>query len=535
MGRSVRLIDRALGSRLRRVDGLPEAEASALSEADSEVAPFEGRFPGVTGSLREHSARGTIINAAFRVSLAVLNLLQRLLVVAFLTPAEFGLWGVVVVSLMTLLFIKSVGIKDKFIQQSEPDQQVAFQKAFTIELILTAAFVVTAAALFPVFALAYGRWDIVFPGLILSLVVVGTSLQAPTWIFYRQMKFVRQRTLEAVNPLVTFVVTIGLAAVGIGYWSLIIGGLVGSWAGGLIALRACPYRIRLRLDRDTVGEYFHFSWPLVVAQIAGIVIALGSTLVGAYTVGIAGVGAIGLAASITAFSNGVDNIVTQTLYPAICAVRNRGDLMVETFVKSNRLALMWGMPFGLGLALFAPDLVHFVIGDRWHSAVFVLQVFGVIAAMDQIGFNWTAFLRALNYTRPLAVMGVVTILAFCAITIPLLVIGGLRGYAFGMLAMAIVVLAARAYFLARLFSGFHIFWHAARAIAPSIPALAVVLGMRVVETGDRTLGIAAMELVVYVVTTVVATAYFERALLREVFGYLRRKPVSVTGLGRAAS
>jgi len=489
----------------------------------------------VRGGLREHSARGTIINAAFRISLAGLNLLQRFLVVAFLTPAEFGLWGLVFVGLMTLLFIKSVGVMDKFIQQSDSDQEVAFQKAFTIELILTVAVVVLAVALFPVFAIAYGRWDIVFPGVLLSLAVVGKGLQAPTWIFYRQMRFVRQRTLEAINPVITFVVTIGLAAGGAGYWSLIIGALVGSWIGGIFALRACPYRIRFRLDRATAGEYFQFSWPLVVAQMAGVAIGLGSTLVGMQTVGLAGVGAIGLAVTITTFSNGVNNIVTQTLYPAICVVRNRADLMAETFVKSNRLALMWGVPFGLGLTLFGSDLIRFVIGERWQSAVFLLQVFGVIAAIDQIGFNWTAFLRARNYTRPLAVIGVVAILAFCAITIPLLITGGLRGYAFGMLGMALVVLAARIHYLDRLFSGFRIWSHAARAIVPSIPAVVVVLTLRVVEGGDRTLAIAAMEFVVYVATTVFVTAYFERGLLRELFGYLRRKPVAAIPIGEKST
>ena len=33
-------------------------------------------------------------------------------------------------------------------------------------------------------------------------------------------------------------------------------------------------------------------------------------------------------------------------------------------MKSKRLALMWGMPFGVGLALFGPDLVEFVLGSN---------------------------------------------------------------------------------------------------------------------------------------------------------------------------
>ena len=35
----------------------------------------------------------------------------------------------------------------------------------------------------------------------------------------------------------------------------------------------------------------------------------------------------------------------------------------EIFVKSNRLAMMWALPFCAGFVLFAPDLVEFVLGD----------------------------------------------------------------------------------------------------------------------------------------------------------------------------
>ena len=56
-------------------------------------------------------------------------------------------------------------------------------------------------------------------------------------------------------------------------------------------------------------------------------------------------------------------------------MRDRLDLLFETFVKSNRIALMWGLPFGVGVALFASDLVHFGIGDRWRPGVGLIQAF----------------------------------------------------------------------------------------------------------------------------------------------------------------
>lgn len=472
-------------------------------------------------SLRQHAARGTIINGAFNVGYAGLGLIRNLLIAAFLTADEFGLWGLVFVSVTALVFILDIGVSDKFVQQAERDQEAAFQKAFTINLIWRSVFVVLVIATLPVFAHVYGRNDIILPGAILALAVIGSALQAPLWIFYRQMRFARERALHAVEPVTGLAVTAALAIAGAGYWSLVIGGVVGFWAAGLVAMKACPYPIRLRFDRKVFGEYFSFSWPLVVAAGSGAMTVQIAVIVGEDAVGLAGIGAIGLTATITRFAARVDQIVTSTLYPAVCAVRDRTDLLFESFVKSNRLALMWGMPFGIGLALFAPDLVDYVLGEKWEVATGLLQVFGALAAFSQIAFNWSAYFLAIGKTRPMAVNGALMLITFAAVGIPLMLSDGLTGYAIGIVAAALVDLAVRSYFLTRLFSGFEMLRHAARAIAPSIPAVAAVLIARLLETGERTLAVAVGELVLYAGVTAVATWVAERDLVREMIGYLR--------------
>ena len=145
--------------------------------------------------------------------------------------------------------------------------------------------------------------------------------------------------------------------------------------------------------------------------------------------GIAAVGVIALAATTQSFTDSADQLVTGALYPAICAVRDRTALLHESFVKSNRLALMWAVPFGTALTLFASDLVHFGIGDRWRPAVIVLEVFGVAAAVNHIGFNCTAYLRARGWTRPIAIANLASMSVFLLAGIPLLLLFGLPGFA----------------------------------------------------------------------------------------------------------
>jgi O-antigen/teichoic acid export membrane protein len=495
----------------------------ALPETGGAAAPVR-----LQEGLRHRAARGTLINAAFLAALTSLGLVKGFAVAGFLSRRDYGVWGVLVVTLGTLGWLKQVGISDRYLQQDDDDQELAFQRAFTLELVISAGFFLLALVVVGLMTVAYDRPELLAPGLVVIMIIPALVLQSPLWVFWRRLEFVRQRSLEAIDPVVEFVVTVGLAAAGAGYWSLVVGLLAGNYASAAAIVRASPYPLTLRYDRGTLRQYVRFSWPLVAAGAGGIVVAQSSVLVGNAALGLAGVGSIALASSIALYTTQVDQIITATLYPAICKVRDRADLLYESFVKSNRLGLLWGVPLGVGIALFAPDLVRYGLGPHWEPAVRLLQVFGLVAAFDQLGYNWDAYYRARGQTRPIAVVSLAAMLAFVCVALPLLVVDGLDGFGAGLAFTAVVTVAARGIYLARLFPAFGMVRHAARAIAPTIPAAALTLAVRALD-GRRTLVAVVAEVAVYVIAALFATLVLERALVRELAGYLRRASAPAAG------
>ena len=472
-------------------------------------------------SLRRRAAEGTIVNSIFQVGLAAIGLLQRLVVAAFLTAEEFGLWGIVLTIVLTLWWLKQVGIADKFIQQNEPDQERAFQKAFTLELIVSLLFFALVAVLTPIFAIGYGNSDLIVPSLVLAASVPITAFESPIWIAYRRLQYVRQRLLSAVNPVTAFVVTVILAVAGAGYWSLVLGVLAGSIAGATVAVATSPYRVRFVYERSTTREYASFSWPLVGYGLSNLLVVQGTLLIANQTVGLAGVGAIALAASIVVFTDRVDAVVSQTIYPIACRVADRRELLHEAFVKSNRLILLWAVPFGVGLALFAGDLITHVFGEKWRSAEEVLVGVGLIAAVTQIAFNWSVFMRAVNETKPMFWASLIALFSFFAFSVPALLTMDLTGYIVGFGAITVVQVFVRGYYLRRLFQGFEITAHILRAFAPTILPAAVVLLIRLVAPGDDGLAQALGEFALYLALVAGCTLLLERKLVSEMIGYLK--------------
>jgi O-antigen/teichoic acid export membrane protein len=494
-------------------------DAGARSATGDATARRRAEIGG--GGLRDRVARGTIVNTVYLLAINGLTIVQGLLLAGLLGAGEYGLWGLLAISFGTLFALAAIGVDDKYIQQDHPDQQAAFEIAFTLQSMLCGVFTLIALVAIPLFSLLYDQPRILVPGLLLAIALPLIALQTPTWVFYRRMDFVRQRILQGATPVVTFVVTVVLALAGVGFWALVFGALAGSVVGAAMAIAYSPYKLRFRYERGAIREYATFSWPLFVGSISTVLMFQIPLTLAARSIGAAAIGAITLASQITQYTKRVDDIVTHALYPAICAVKDKRDLLFESFSKSNRLAILWGFPMGVAAALFAPQVVPLVLGDGWKLAVPLVQVLGLSAALDQIGFNWTAFARARGETRVLAVASVAMLVAVLSVGVPLLLVLGLPGFAIGIGAGTLVSLAIRMVYLVKLFPASRMVSHVGRAIAPTLPAAAAILVERAVLGSSDSVLRLSLEVGSYVLLVAVATWISARPLLSEAVGYVR--------------
>ena len=475
------------------------------------------RFDFPEQELRSRTVRGVAINGTLLVLIDGLVLAQGLIVTRLLGPSDIGLYGIVSITVMSLLALKRIGIDEAFVQQGEAAQEEEFQKAFTLELGVSVAFSLFVCVLAPVLAIVYGESQLLALTLATAYLPIAFALQAPTWVFFRRMDFARQRGLQAIVPLVTFAVTVPLAATGFGVWSLVVGPLIGNAAGALAAIRISPYRVRIRRDPTVARRYLAFSGPIFVAAVAALVIQQGQVLAFDLHSGLAGAGYITLAATLTRYVDRADQIVTSTIYPAICAVQNRTDRLTELFEKSNRATMLWTLPFSAGVVLFAPDLVAFVLGDRWEPAVVLLQGLAIAGALQQVGYNWFSFYRAHNDTRPTAVEALAGAAGFVFLAIPGLVLWGSTGFVCGRIAAVLVTLVLREHYVRRLLPRVRLPLIALRSAGPLVVAVGATLAVRAgLWGGERDAWQAAVEVGVFCASYVLAAAWLERGLIGEV-------------------
>jgi PST family polysaccharide transporter len=474
------------------------------------------------GGLRARLARGGVVNAGFMVGAEGLVVLQGLLATALLGPDAIGLYGIVTTTAMTIVALRRVGTDEAFVRHEAADEQAEFQRAFTVELALGLAAALLIALAAPVLAALYDDDRLLALTLAVAYLPIGFALQAPQWIFFRRMDYVRLRVLQAIVPLGTVLVATPLLLAGVGVWALVIGPFAGNALAVIAALRVSPYPLRVRPDRAAFRSYLRFSWPIFLTALGTLVVAQGQIALFGLDQGLAAAGWITLAVTLTRYADRADQIVATTIYPAIVRVRGRLDLQEELFASASRIGLLFALPFGAGLALFAGDLVVFVLGDQWRPAVPLIAGLALITAAGQVGYTWFAFQRARGEPGPQAVETGVLAGTFLAFAVPGALAGGTTWFLVARAGGMACVLAVRRAYVRRLLPGVRIEALALRAAVPALVASVAVLAVRLaLWGGERPLWQALLELALWLALLGVLVARLDGALLRELRGMVR--------------
>ena len=148
---------------------------------------MSGRFTFPREELRAPDGPRRRVNAAFLVAIEALVVAQGLIVTRLLGPELIGLYGIVTITVMTIITLKRVGIDEAYVQQGEAAQEEEFQRAFTLELVLSAAFALRSCALAPRRRGGYGDDRLLGACPRRPYLPLAFALQAPGWVFSRRM------------------------------------------------------------------------------------------------------------------------------------------------------------------------------------------------------------------------------------------------------------------------------------------------------------------------------------------------------------
>lgn len=482
------------------------------------TTPKVSEFAGSAG-------RGFAVNVSFDVVLQVLIGIQSLLVPRLVGPGDMGLYALAIAGVAIGQSFKELGVHQKLVQDRDTDLPLAYSVAFTLEIAMATVLFLVVAAIAPLMAALYDRPELTPLVIVLGFTIYTNAFaNLPSALYLRRLAYARRNLVTAAGPVANFAVTVTLAFLGYGVWSLVAGALAALAVSSAVMAWGAPMRPRLRLDGKVVRSYLQFGWPLLLTGLLGLAGTWGGAIVVSSTIGIPALGYFSVGQSLARQAFRLDAVLGETVFPALCEARD--DLLGQrrAFVATNRITAIWACTLGFGLAIHAPDLVHIILGQAWEPAVFLFRLQGFGLAIASLGFSWDVFYRARGETLPTLVFGLASAAWVFLVMLPGVAIWGLDGAAWSILILGVLALTVRQLFISRIFPGLNLVTSAWRELCAVSAAAALAAALRAVTgppSGFVDLVVAAGAFLLLVAALVLV---IDRAFLADLVRRVRRSP-----------
>ena len=367
------------------------AAASAVGAA----APVLEYQPPQTPALGERTARGVLWTVLQSLSSKLISIVGQVVLAWLLIRKDFGQVGLALAIYGFASILQQSGLREILIQRHRHFQRWE-NPAFWMSLAFGVFPAIAMVALAPLAASVFGS-----PGLtgllaVLALTAPFNSLAVvPTARIQAELRFRLLSILNVVCSIVTVLLSVLLAYLGFGAYSLVIPiPIIAALRAGVL-LWSDPPKIRpaLQLRR---WRYLLRDSGLIIATVACIMVSMqGDYLTLGYRHGDEVVGVYFFAFNLSAQTMQLLAVnIAGVLLPALSKLQREPQRQCQAFIRASRLVALVGIPFCFLQAAVAEPVFAVFFDAKWQASVPVFQVLSIGMGSSAASINAGSMMQA---------------------------------------------------------------------------------------------------------------------------------------------
>lgn len=244
---------------------------------------------------------------------------------------------------------------------------------------------------------------LVVASLVIPMVSVSSIEMA---IMKKELNFKSLGLIKIISKLIPFFVTIPMAFFGFGYWSLVVGTLVGDFIGMLLCLYYGGFFPSFLYPTEYLKNIFSFSLWAYLESILEWLIANIAVLVLATIYGMAALGVFKVAVNlVTQITSSVYSLYANVYKSAIAREQFNVERFRDMFLTFQKYASVFSLPLGIGVFLFRETATRLLLGENWIEASTLIGLYCLSCTMSiSFGNFFSDAIRAKGYPRLLVIV-----------------------------------------------------------------------------------------------------------------------------------
>ncbi len=336
-------------------------------------------------NLSQRTARGIAWKGSSNAAVGALNFLITAMLARFLHPSDFGLIGMITVTIGFVSLFADLGLGAAIIQK----QELRMEQLSTLFFLNICAGLVLCAATFwgaGFIALFFGHGELTQFLRIISLAFVISSLgQTFNPLLQKELKFKSLFKIEIIGTVSYGIISIGLAIKGLGVWSFVYGSLIRALLQTILLWRASSFKPHFIIATKETRSVIHFSLYVFGDRLLNYFNRnLDNIMIGKF-LGANALGYYSLAYSLMLMPiSKIAHSVTAVLFPVFSLIQDDDTKMREGFLKILKYISLVTFPLMALLFAEAREFILAVYGRNWLPTIAVLQVLCFVGALQSV-------------------------------------------------------------------------------------------------------------------------------------------------------
>lgn len=343
----------------------------------------------MTPSLRAQTSKNIFFVFILKVFIRLVSFAATILLLRILNPKDFGLIAIAQILITVFQFFETFGINSAIIQREKADERV-YSTGLTIIFAISIILYGLAFAIAPLWAKFYENDGVLAIVRVLSLsLVISAFAFIPDTYLRKTLNFKKGIVPDMVRIVAYSTSAVALALLGLGYWSLIYGTIIGEIMRTITYFLIMPMKLKFTFDKAIARDLIRYGkWMVVGSLIYWGYSYLDNAIVGKL------LGTVVLGFYMVAYRWGnwiIDNIVqvlSPVLFPTFSMIQNDLRVLRRGFLEVTKYVSLIIFPITFGLIILARDFVLVLMGNKWEPAIVPLQVLafgGLCRALQSMG------------------------------------------------------------------------------------------------------------------------------------------------------
>ena len=324
--------------------------------------------------------------AVGQVATQAARFLVAIILARLLAPAEFGLMAMAAVFTTIAELFATLGAGPVIVQRREVPDALLRSVALlgvTVGLLLTSLLVLGGWLSAGFFAEPRVRGVVIGLGCTFAIASVGL---VPDALLQRAMRFDRLVLIDILQLVSNSTVSITLAFMGCGVWSLVVGNLTGAVVRSAALVIASPWPLRFGFDRAALHGVVGFSASVLGFNLVQYLARYTDRLLIGRLLGATSLGLYDYAFRFYTYPlDVITNVLIRVMLPTFSRMQGDVEQLGRAFLRANGAIAFVTFPMMAGLAVVADPFVNVVLGEQWRPIIPLIQILAPVALLTAMG------------------------------------------------------------------------------------------------------------------------------------------------------